>query len=603
MTVTISDIPKYFNNFRYFLGYRIYIAFAMALLATILEGFGFVMLMPLFQVLIFESSSANVVTDSMYAWQSALLTRTNNGQISIALVATIAVVAFLLKGALLFFALAINAKLRGRLIKILKGSLCDAYSLMDYEYFTMQDGGALVATINEQSTRATLAFHFFTIFGTQLVASLAYLSMGFFVAWRFGLIIFIVVGVLFVPFKFLNSRVRSWSRMAVVENSVLSQKTIEMLNSYKYLVSVNKIAKVRDRIHRSIDSLARYETNTGIVAGFTSSIREPVAVILIMVLMATYIAILKGPIAPMMVSAILFYRTITMAIGLQSHWQKTMELIGSLEKVIEEIREKKSKKRKENGNRKYLLKNKIVLSNVTFSYGNSSNKVLDNICLDIPANRMTALVGASGAGKTTIIDLVTGLLSPSSGKVYVDDEEYENINIDHWRSGIGYVSQDMIVFNETIANNISLWQSDDEASEQVWERIKSAAKSAFLYDEIMQLPEGFDTYVGDRGIRLSGGQRQRLFIARELFRKPRLLILDEATSALDSTSEREVQLAIEGLRGKTTILIVAHRLSTIRTADQVCVLEGGTIVESGSYNDLKNVSSSRLAMHIKLQSL
>jgi len=229
--------------------------------------------------------------------------------------------------------------------------------------------------------------------------------------------------------------------------------------------------------------------------------------------------------------------------------------------------------------------------------------VLRDITLTIPARSTVAFVGPSGAGKSTLVDLLTLLLKPTSGQVSIDTIAANDIDLHSWRNQIGYVSQDTVVFNDTIANNIGLWTGTYGEDSAFTADVVAAAEAANALKFIEALPEGFNTIVGDRGVRISGGQKQRLFIARELFKKPGLLILDEATSALDSESERAIQSSIDQLKGRTTIIIIAHRLSTIRNADVVCVLEGGRFVEKGTYDELINLKHSRFGEMVSAQTL
>ena len=195
------------------------------------------------------------------------------------------------------------------------------------------------------------------------------------------------------------------------------------------------------------------------------------------------------------------------------------------------------------------------------------------------------------------------MLKPTEGDLFIDDINGNEIDNASWRKQIGYVSQEAIIFDDTIANNICLLVGDLENDPDLSSKIISAAKKANLHQFIETLPEGYSTQVGDRGIKLSGGQRQRLFIARELFRKPNLLILDEATSALDSESEKAIQKSIDDLKGKMTIIIIAHRLSTITNVDTIYVLNKGAIAEKGSFFELKNDSNSLFSKYVASQEL
>jgi subfamily B ATP-binding cassette protein MsbA len=238
----------------------------------------------------------------------------------------------------------------------------------------------------------------------------------------------------------------------------------------------------------------------------------------------------------------------------------------------------------------------ISFKNLSFSYKNSSKGTLSEISLDIPVKSSIAFVGESGAGKTTLVDLITLTNQTKNGGLFIDGFNSNEINKSSWRKTIGYVSQETLIFDDTISNNITMWQDQNSSIES----IRDAAKKANILEFIDSLPDGFDTIVGDRGILLSGGQKQRLFIARELFRKPSLLILDEATSSLDSESEKNIQASIEMLKGKITVIIIAHRLSTIKNVDKIYLMKNGRIIEQGSYDELKSNETSefsKLANH------
>lgn len=219
---------------------------------------------------------------------------------------------------------------------------------------------------------------------------------------------------------------------------------------------------------------------------------------------------------------------------------------------------------------------KIVLRNVSFSYG--EKKILDNITLEIPKGKTIALVGASGAGKSTLADLVPRFHDVTSGEILVDGINIKECRLDNLRRLIGVVSQDPILFNDTIYNNITLGTGG--ASQ---EKVEEAARIANADTFIKQKAEGYQTSVGDRGVRLSGGERQRVTIARAVLKNPPILILDEATSSLDTESERIVQDAINNLMKNRTCIVIAHRLSTVQHADEIIVLEKGRVAERGTH--------------------
>ena len=249
------------------------------------------------------------------------------------------------------------------------------------------------------------------------------------------------------------------------------------------------------------------------------------------------------------------------------------------------------------------LKKMITLQNISFSYDSSDDYQLKDISLNIPALSSVAFVGESGSGKSTILDVITLLNEPNLGNLIIDDLDSRSIKKESWRQMIGYVSQETIIFDATIGDNISMWSGDYKKNKEIESKIKEAAEKANILDFINNLPDGLDTNVGDRGVLLSGGQRQRLFIARELYKNPLVLILDEATSALDTSSERAIQQSIESLKGYITVIQVAHRLSTIKNVDLIYVLKNGKLIEKGTYKDLTKDQDSNFSKMIELQSL
>lgn len=221
----------------------------------------------------------------------------------------------------------------------------------------------------------------------------------------------------------------------------------------------------------------------------------------------------------------------------------------------------------------------ITLQNVKFSYG--SEDVIRDVSITFEKGTMSALVGQSGSGKSTLVDLIPRFYDVTEGKITIDGEDVRKMDLKSLRSMIGIVTQESILFNETVANNIALGLDKVDKEE-----IIKAAKVANAHDFIVKLPNGYDTNIGDRGMKLSGGQRQRLCIARAVLKNPPILILDEATSALDTESEKLVQEALEKLMKNRTSIVIAHRLSTIVNADQIYVLDQGQVIEKGNHSDL-----------------
>jgi subfamily B ATP-binding cassette protein MsbA len=226
------------------------------------------------------------------------------------------------------------------------------------------------------------------------------------------------------------------------------------------------------------------------------------------------------------------------------------------------------------------IKGKVTFENVSFSY-NEDRPVLYGINFEVKPTELIAIVGLSGAGKTTIINLLSRFYTPSSGRICVDGVAINDVTLNSLRSQIGLVTQELVLFNDSVCNNIAYGLVD-----MPLERIEGAAKAAMAHDFIMELPLGYDTQIGEKGVLLSSGQRQRLAIARALLKNPPILVLDEATSALDSESESLIQIALTNVTKDRTTLVIAHRLSTIRNADKIFVVDRGQIVEIGTHNEL-----------------
>ncbi len=276
----------------------------------------------------------------------------------------------------------------------------------------------------------------------------------------------------------------------------------------------------------------------------------------------------------------LIYRIFTYVQQLQNNTQYMSELAPHLERVLKYEDDSVAKEELVSATAPFIFDRSLSFHDVSFAY-ESGKPVLHDVSFRIARGEMVGIVGPSGAGKTTCVDLMLRLLVPTKGSIRLDDAESTTIQLAAWRSGIAYVSQDLFLLQDSIRNNIRFYDDsiDDEA---VWR----AAELARIDEFISALPDGLDTLVGERGIQLSAGERQRITIARALARKPQVLILDEATSALDNESEAHIKRVIEELKGTITIVAIAHRLSTIMGSDRLIILSGGRVVEEGSPHEL-----------------
>ena len=284
--------------------------------------------------------------------------------------------------------------------------------------------------------------------------------------------------------------------------------------------------------------------------------------------------------------------------NVQLSWNGFLKYVGSI-KNLEEFQNSLAKENEKlDGFNFENIDDSIDLKNISFYYSEKS-KIINNLNYTIKKNTTTAIVGKSGSGKTTLVNIIAGLLEPVSGEVLIDGTGLNQYNRNSYRRKIGFISQETVVFNDTLFNNITFW---DEKSQENKNRflavIQKVDLSGFLNNS--ELKE--DTVLGDNGVMMSGGQRQRLSIARELYKQNEILILDEATSSLDSETEKLIQESIDYIKGSVTILIIAHRLSTIKSADTILVLKNGVIESSGCFAELMRNSKSFEKM-VNLQEL
>jgi len=284
-------------------------------------------------------------------------------------------------------------------------------------------------------------------------------------------------------------------------------------------------------------------------------------------------------------------------VGLLAAQKTSLEGFYPSYEQLTRVRERARRLRQTSGERPFTgFQRAIELDGVTFAYPEGP-PVLREISLTVPKARMVAFVGRSGAGKSTLVDILMAFNEPQRGTVTVDGTDLFAFDVYSYRRRLGYVPQDVVLFNASVRENL-LWAQADATQAQIEEACRLAHADEF----IAELPEGFDTPIGDRGVRLSGGQQQRISLARAILRKPEILILDEATSALDTDSERLIQRAIDEIAQRTTIVVIAHRLSTIARADRIFVLEAGRVVEQGSYTELL-AANGRFARMLRLQQL
>jgi ATP-binding cassette subfamily C protein len=311
----------------------------------------------------------------------------------------------------------------------------------------------------------------------------------------------------------------------------------------------------------------------------------------------SYLAI---PTATLLVLLFVFARLMPRATGLYERVQFLLAQLPAFDRVNRLTHACESAAEPaDDGHARVEMAREIRFDRVTFDYeSRDSAPALRSVALTIPAGAMTAIVGPSGAGKSTVADLLLGLVTPSEGHILIDGRPLRAEQRGAWRARLGYVPQDTFLFHDTVRANL-VWARPEADEAAIWRALELAAAEGF----VASLPDGLETVVGDRGVLLSGGERQRLALARALLRDPEILVLDEATSALDAGNEARILSALERLRGRLTIVMLTHRLSAVRDADVVHVLEKGEVVESGTVVQLMARPSGRFRAMWRAQDL
>jgi subfamily B ATP-binding cassette protein MsbA len=350
-------------------------------------------------------------------------------------------------------------------------------------------------------------------------------------------------------------------------------------------------------LRESIGLIEQSRYRIGKLSALLESAREPILIIVVASVILIQTQLFNATLGPILISLLFFYRALSSLLNLQNSYNRFLEQSGSLANVVDFQTE--IKKEKECIGKEIFkeLAQSIELKDADLAY--DTIKVLKNINLRIDKNETVAFVGESGSGKTTIVNVLAGLMPVDNGTMLIDGVDSKDLNIKLFQQRLGYITQDPVIFSDTIFNNVTLWAAQTEENTN---RFEQALQRASILNFVTEQPQGAHTLLGNDGVNLSGGQKQRISIARELYKNIDILIMDEATSALDSETEKAIQDSIDGLKGKYTILMVAHRLSTIRNADRIIIMNKGKIEKIGTFEELMNTSSLFSKM-IQLQEL
>ena len=450
---TFRDLLRYLRVYRRFIGRRMYLVFVLSIAAAVTEGFGIALLLPLIRVS--EGGSEQQIDGTAQQTMYDLLHWMGIEDSIVGILVFIGLV-FIGKGLLKFAEGGYKSYLQAQLLRELKMGMFDGFGSMDYRYYISRNTGHFINVINEQIRSFYFSFDFFAKFLSQIISAVSYFAVAFLIAWKFALSAVVVGAVLLFLFKYLNDYVRTLGRMASEEMSHLNKLLVQSLRAFKYVVATGQVSQLREGVADSVHRLTGYKMRAKVAGAFTGAIKEPLSVLFIIVVIAIQVSVFEASVAPIFVALLLFHRGIQTTISVQSSWQNVMNKIGPLEMVVDEF-DALQKYREHDGDVTLgPLYERIELQDVSYAYDPEEGDVLHDINLTIPANTTVALVGESGAGKSTLVDILTLMLRPCTGEVRIDGVPGSNVELDSWRSQIGYVSQETVVFDDTVANNISL---------------------------------------------------------------------------------------------------------------------------------------------------
>ncbi len=483
----------------------------------------------------------------------------------------------------------LRARMGQRFLVYFRSRLYRAVARMDWLSFTRQVRGDIVQILTTEMDRIGIAvWHLLHTVVSAMMAAVYLVFAGLIsLPMTVGVL---STGILLGPVLHLGlRRSRRWGDQWVDAYRQVHRVIQAHLDGMKLIHSYGLQEQHVRYFERTIQRMGEiYERVTRWHRGIAIGIMWGSA-LLVAILLYTGLAIFRLPRADVLILVYLFFRLLPRGFAIYQGLQEWVHHLPSYTEV-RRVEQWALRHAVFTGQADPMppLSRSIRLEAVTFGY-RQEQPVIHDLSIEIPAGQITAIVGHSGAGKTTVVDIIMGLLRPWTGTVWIDGIPLTERTCRSWQQQIGYVPQDPVLFHDTIRANL-LWARPDATEDELWQALEAAGA-----DFVRRLPEGLDTRVGDRGIRLAGGERQRIALAQALVRRPRCLILDEFTSALDSLTETRILDTIQRLRGTTTIVMVTHRIPSVRIADRIYVLMNGRVMETGTWTELTGRSHSRFA--------
>ncbi|UKH22487.1 lipid A ABC transporter ATP-binding protein/permease MsbA [Actinobacillus pleuropneumoniae] len=512
------------------------------------------------------------------------------------LMAVLVVVFILIRGITNYIASYSLAWVSGNVVMTLRRNIFQHLMYMPVSYFDKNPTGRLLSRVTYDTEMvATSSSHALVTIVREGAYLISLFVVMIYTSWQLSLVLFVMAPIIGVLIGIVSKRFRTLSRNIQSSMGELTVTTEQMLKGHKVVLSFGGQKVEKDRFDRVSNDMRRKGMKIVSADGISDGAVQLIAsfALSVVLYMATFPEVMSenltaGSFTVVFSSMMAMLRPLKSLTNVNSQFQRGMAACQTLFEFLDLETEKDSGKREVE-----RAKGDVVFNHVSFSYDGKDERALSNISFNIPQGKTVALVGRSGSGKSTIANLLTRFYDINEGEILLDGVNIQDYTLANLRRQCSVVSQQVHLFNDSIANNIAYAATEKYSREQIVE----AARAAHALEFIEKLEHGFDTVIGENGASLSGGQRQRLAIARALLRNSPVLVLDEATSALDTESERAIQSALAELQKDKTVLVIAHRLSTIEKADEILVVDHGEIIERGSHNELLAKNGAYKQLH------
>jgi ABC-type multidrug transport system fused ATPase/permease subunit len=585
-----------FSTFRFYykyIGNKLLVQIFLSILISLLDSLGLSMFFPLFEIISGDSSTSKE-NSKIYLVLEKIFNFIHF-EINIVNILILLSIFFILKGIVQYLYTIFFTNVRMEFIRDLRIELIDDLNNYSYKSFVKSDAGRVQNVLTGEIDRLANGYINYFSMIQNMIFVIIYVVIVFVIDFQFAILVAIGGVITNLLFSQIFNYTKKVSNDLTQKNNSFQGFVIQFMNNFKYLKATGNMNKYSEMLVSDVRKIEKNGKMIGKLSGIVTAVREPILIIIISVVIIIQLKFLGGNLSTILVSLLFFYRALGYLMVMQNSYNNFLMVSGSFQNILgisEEM--KKDRERFENLNSAENLQSKIELKNAIFAYEDAT--IIHKLDLTIQKNESIALIGESGSGKTTLANIIAGLYTLNSGELRIDGQLIEKLKINEYRNKIGYITQESVIFSDTIYNNISFWAPK---TPQNLQKFKEAIEKASIHKFIDTLPLKEDTILGNNGINLSGGQRQRISIARELYKNAEILILDEATSALDSETESEIKENIDKIKGDCTLIVIAHRLSTIKDLDRIIILNKGKIVDQGSFNELfsRNTQFQNLINH------